>query len=593
MVPRDFPIEPAGIVPRAGDGRIPNPQTPTGTPIGSTPRCDVVVRGGAPGASGRLDALIARLQNRLRAPEVICLEGRFDQPIHVWGKFTPALLVIEAAPGHDAVVAPGRARASDVSPGEYDGVAAAVSVVGSTAVEVRGLTITDDWARGTSQTPAGILVEVRGRGYGGPPSACFTHGTHACGGIYLLDDHVSDAANLADEVHDERRWCDNANVDAFGIEVESYGRGRAALLQHVVLEGDSVAHTHTGESEAIAINGDVEDFLLADDTVLDADNIGIDVEGWYNGTSQAAFGLIEHDTVADVDTWANAAYGVWDPAARRCLPLSPNAAGIYDDGATHLWIADDLVAQTDQGISLDTETAGASSSVILVTGNWVVDTAGTRRGDPSYGVNPPGVPGRSDVAGHAYDAFYVDAFGPRTSIEDVYAAGNVFANASRFFGGRRLHHDDVVTFGGRWSHVEVWGNTIIGGGGSDSWTTLLGVDTRPVERGGTAIDCNDYERLSRLAPAFTLADLTAGSLSSWQQRNGYGWDRWSSVGARPRCPAPRGSVVVVADPGVVAAVSTPATLPPSRGGRERPGLPATGAGRSDRGRTTGEGLGSR
>jgi hypothetical protein len=412
---------------------------------------------------------------------VICLDGRFDQPIHVWGRSTPPLLFTAAAPGHDAVVAPGRARASDVSPGECDGVAVAVRAVGSTAVEVRGLTITDDWARGTSETPAGILVEVRGRGYGAPPSACFTHGTRACGGIYLLlDDHASDGANLAD------------------------------------------------------------------DTVVDTDNVGIDIEGWCDGTSQTAFGLIEEDAVA----------------------------------------------QTDQGISLDSETAGGSSSATLVTGDWVVDTAGARRGDPSYGPNPPRIPGRSDVAGHAYDAFYVDAFGRRTSIEDVYATENVFVNASRSFGGRHLHHDDVVTLGGRWSHVEIRGNTIVGGGSSDPWTTLLGVDTRPVEGDGAAIDCNDYEGLSPLVPTFSRGDLGAGSLASWRQRNGYGWDRWSAVGARSDCPAPRGSVAV-ADPGVVADVTAPATLPPFRDGRERPGRLATGAGRSDTARTTGEAAGSR
>lgn len=540
VVAADFPIEALGAVPRAGDGRIPNPTTPTGTPASVAPRCDLVVRGGQANSGDRVDALVAGLENRLRAPEVICLAGRFDEPIRVWGKFDPEPLVLEAAPGHEAVVAPGPARPDDVSSGEFDGVAAAVSVVGSTAVEVRGLTVTNYWAKGTSETPAGILVEVRGPGYGGPPSACLTRGTHHCGGIYLLDDHVSDIANRADEAHDERRWCGNSSVDAFGIEVESYGRGQDAALQHVVLEGDSVTHTRTGQSETVAINGDVEDFLVADDTVADTDNIGLDIEGWYNGTTQASLGLVEHVTVADVDTWSNAAYGTWDAREGRCLPFSPNAAGIYDDGATHIWIADNVVAQTDQGISLDTETAGGSSSAILVTGNLVWDSAGTRRGDPSSGPNPPGVPGRSAVAGHAYDAFYVDAFGPRTSISDVYAADNVFANASRFFGGRRLHHNDVVTFGGRWSHVELWDNTIVGGGGADPWTTLLGVDTRPVTVRGSVIDCNEYEGLSPRAPAFSLGGLQAGILPSWQRRNGYGWDHHSTLDTRPDCPAARG-----------------------------------------------------
>lgn len=533
-----FPVEALGVSPRPGDGLIPNPVTPSGAPLQPAPACDRVLEPGPDHSSAPVDALIANLENRVQGTEVICLAGRFDQPIDVWNKYDPHLLVLEPAPGRQAVIAPGQVAARAVDPGEYDGVAGAISLVGSTGVEVRGLSIEDYWTDGTSETPAGILVEVVGRGFGEPVSACLTHGERTCGDVYLLDDRLTDIANRADEVHDVARWCDNSNVDAFGIEVESYGRGPAAALQHVAVEGDTVTGTRTGQSETVAVNGDVEDFLVAHDTIADADNIGIDVEGWYDGTSQAEHGLIVDDTVADVDTWSNAAYGTWDARIRRCLALSPNAAGIYDDGAAYIWIDHDLVAQTDQGISLDTKTAGGSSSHILVTDDTVWDSAGTRKGDPSTGPNPAGVPGRSEVAGHAYDALYVDAFGPRTSISDVYAADNVFVNQSRFFGGRRLHHDAVVTLGGRWSEVELWDNTIVGGGGSDPWTTSLAVDTPPASRQGAILDCSDYEQLSATAPAFSLgSSVEAGTLGAWRRVNGYGWDAESSLDARPDCPA--------------------------------------------------------
>lgn len=536
VVAADFPTEALGVAPLPGDGRIPNPSTPTGVPIGSAPACSQTVVAGADHSSSAVNRLISGLQDRIVRADVVCLSGTFHQPIHIWGKADPALLVIEALPGGEAVVSPGQALASAVNPNEYDGVAGAVSVVDSTAVEVRGLSIEGYWALGPAETPAGIYAEVRGAGFGGSPSACFTRRGRSCGDIYLIDNHISGITNRAAAVGDVQSWCDNPDVDAFGIDAEAYGRGPGEALQHVVIEGNTITGTLTGQSETVAINGDVTDYLIARNVISDTDNIGIDTEGWYDGTGQASHGLVLANTVADVDSWANTAYGTWDRSAGRCEPLPPNAAGIYDDGATYVWIADNLVAQTDQGISLDTETPGRWSDHLLVSGNLVWDSRGARLGDPSVGPNPPGVAGRSDVAGHAYDAFYVDAFGPGSSIYDVYAYDNHFANASRYFGGRHQHHDDVVALGGRWKDVLLWDNTITGGGASNPWVSLLGVDERPLSAAGTTIDCNDYEAPTSAGTAFTLGSRQAGALATWQQANGYGWDAHSLMGRAAGCP---------------------------------------------------------
>jgi hypothetical protein len=76
-----------------------------------------------------------------------------------------------------------------------------------------------------------------------------------------------------------------------------------------------VDNPRTGQSETAAVNGDVQDILVARNTIADTDNIGLDIEDWYNS-----------------------AYGRWRRPERRCLPIAPKAAGIYDDVAQKLGI---------------------------------------------------------------------------------------------------------------------------------------------------------------------------------------------------------------------------------------------------------------
>jgi hypothetical protein len=530
-----FHFEPVGVAPQFGNGKIPNPKTPDGAPVGDNPACQVVFTAGPTVTSQTVNEAISALENTLTHPETICLRGIFTGPIQVWGKYDPQLLTIEAEPGHRAHLALGAVNPSAVNANEYDGVAGAVSIVDSTSVQIRGLWISGYHTQGTAQTPAGIYVEVRGKGFQGSPSSCFTRGAHACGNIYLIDNHIDDIANTADTINTVKRWCNNGNVDAFGIEAESYGKGPHEALQHVVVEDNVIDHTRTGESETLAINGDVTDFLVVHNKIYDTDNIGIDTEGWYNGTSQANHGFVSDNTVANVDTWNNTAYGVWDAKNGICQPLSPNAGGIYDDGGAYIWINHNVVANTDQGISLDTENANRWTDHILVSHNTVWDTAGTRRGDPSFGPNPKGIAGRSTVAGHAYDAFYVDAFGAHASIYDVYAYDNSFNNSSRYFGGRRLHHSDVVDFGGLWKDVVLWDNTISGGGKTNPWVFVLGIDNRPMAVHGTTINCTTYRNLSAVHDNFYLPNREFHTLQHWQKGNGYGWDAQSVMNTRPAC----------------------------------------------------------
>ena len=122
--------------------------------------------------------------------------------------------------------------------------------------------------------------------------------------------------------------------------------------------------------------------------IHDTDNIGLDTIGWETGTSQASHGYVTGNTVYNVDTWSNAAYGKW--SSGTCVARPENAAGIYDDGASYIWIDGNTVWNTDQGINLDVETAGKETDHLLVSGNTVHADPGTSKSDPSTGTNPPG-----------------------------------------------------------------------------------------------------------------------------------------------------------------------------------------------------------
>jgi hypothetical protein len=540
-----FPIEPEGTAPADGDGLIPNPQSPSGVPVSAPGSCTVTFSSASGSTSADVNSWIASNENSITATTVVCLSGTFDDPIHVWSKSSAALLEIAPEPGSAAALDLGEVRPADTNPNQYWADSGAISVVDSRSVEIYGLTVENYTWDGTAHSPAGIYVTVRSdttnTNQGTYPhlSACFLNGG-ACSDIYILDNTVRDITNTADENHASKPVCGNGNVDAYGIAAIAAGSSTSPALQHLVIEGNTVTGTRTGQSETVTINGDITDFLAADNTIYDTDNIGLDTIGWETGTAQARHGLVQGNEVYNVDTYSNAAYGKWDSATGTCGPLPENAAGLYDDGASYIWINDNVVWNTDQGINLDVETANKQTDHLLVSGNTVRDDPGTATSDPSDGPNPPGTSGTSTVAGHDPYAMYIDAFGSKASITDVYVHNNTFQNQSQYF----LTPGDgmpVVDLGGIWSNVQIWHNTIAGKGPADRYNPLLEVDRQP--SGGTnTVNCNDYENLSTAADTvngnFALPDNDWLTLAQWQAHNGHGWDADSEVGGfSTSCPA--------------------------------------------------------
>jgi hypothetical protein len=541
---RSFPLEPEGTIPADGDGLIPNPQTPTGGPAGPPASCTVTFSSASGSTSADVNAWISGHENSITATTVVCLSGTFTDPIHVWGKSSTALLEIAPAPGATATLNLGEVAAADTNRNQYWPDSGGVSIVDSRSVEIYGLTVENYTWDGTAHSPAGIYVTVRSDTSNPNQntyphlSACFLNGG-ACSDIYILDNTVRDITNTADENFTTKSDCDNGNVDGYGIAAIAAGSSTSAPLQHLVIEGNTVTGTRTGQSETVTINGDITDFLATANTIDDTDNIGLDTIGWETGTSQASHGLVQGNTVYNVDTYDNAAYGTWDTTTGTCGPLPENAAGLYDDGASYVWINDNVVWNADQGINLDVETAKKETDHLLVSGNTVYDDPGTSKSDPSDGTNPPGTSGTSTVAGHDPYAMYIDAFGSKASITDVYVHDNTFQNQSQYF-LRPSYGMPVVDLGGIWSNVQIWHNTISGEGPADRYNPLFEVDKQPAS-GTSTVDCNDYENLSTAPNTvngnFALPGNDWLTLAQWQARNGHGWDADSEVGGfSSSCP---------------------------------------------------------
>lgn len=541
----DFPIEPVDHAPVDGDGRVPNPASPSGVPVQAPGSCAVTISSSLGATSASVNAWIAENENALSTDTVLCLSGVFTEPLHVWSKTSVPLLEIAPAPGTTATLDLGTVSSADTDPNQYWSDTGGISIVDSRSVEVYGLTIENYTYDGPGQTPAGIYVSARSDTQSTDQSrvphlsACFLGGG-SCSNIYLIDNTVSGITNTADENHTTKSYCNNANVDAYGIAVIAGSTSTSQRLQHVVVEGNTVTGTRTGQSETVTFNGSLEDFLAADNVVHNADNIGLDTIGWETGGAQASHGYVYDNTVFDVDTESNAAYGKWNATAGVCEPMPENAAGLYDDGASYIWFDANTVWNSDQGINLDVETPKKETDHLLVSDNTVHQDPGTSSVNPSVGAEPPGFAGTSSVAGHDPYALYIDAFGSKASIADVYVHDNTFQNESQHY-LVPSYGMPVVDLGGRWSNVDIWHNTIEGMGGSDRYNPLMEVDHWPKNGSLNVIDCNDYASLSSANDSvdgnFATPKASWLTLGDWQVHNRYGWDGSSGVGGFPTiCP---------------------------------------------------------
>jgi hypothetical protein len=160
-----------------------------------------------------------------------------------------------------------------------------------------------------------------------------------------------------------------SNEDAHGIAIYGEGSTENSAIQNVIIENNIVHDMKTGSSESIVVNGNVKNWEIIANEVVDVNNIAIDAIGG-EGTvaphavndrmlphalDAARYGFIENNTVTRMSTVGNGAYGgghSW-------------AGAIYVDGAHHLYIADNEVVDAEWAYDIGAENCVVSGNVTL------------------------------------------------------------------------------------------------------------------------------------------------------------------------------------------------------------------------------------
>ncbi len=156
---------------------------------------------------------------------------------------------------------------------------------------------------------------------------------------------------------------DLLGADAHGIAV--YGTSAPASINNLVIDDNELYSLKLGSSEALVLNGNVEIFTVTNNIVRDNDNIGLDFIGYEDTAPDPTYdrardGLVSGNTVFNIDTLTNPAYG-----GER------SAGGIYVDGGTNIVIERNKVYSSNIGIEIASEHKGRATSFITVRNNLI------------------------------------------------------------------------------------------------------------------------------------------------------------------------------------------------------------------------------
>ena len=142
-----------------------------------------------------------------------------------------------------------------------------------------------------------------------------------------------------------------------GMGITVYGTSGTAISD-LLLAWNTISNCEPATSEALTLNGNVRNFAVISNTVVDVNNIGIDFIGGetdINPSQGARHGLCTGNRVIR----ARSSYG------------GGFAAGIYVDGGTDIVIERNVVSECDMGIELGAENAGWDTTGIVVRSNLV------------------------------------------------------------------------------------------------------------------------------------------------------------------------------------------------------------------------------
>lgn len=155
----------------------------------------------------------------------------------------------------------------------------------------------------------------------------------------------------------DNRIHDIRGKHAMGITV--YGT-EASPIADLVIDGNEIYDCEPAQSEALALNGNVERFAVTNNIVRDVNNIGIVMIGGETDiqpdpTKVARDGVCRGNQVYR----ARSSYG------------GGFAAGIYVDGGRDIVVEHNVVAESDLGIEIGAENTGIVASGVVVRNNVI------------------------------------------------------------------------------------------------------------------------------------------------------------------------------------------------------------------------------
>ena len=166
--------------------------------------------------------------------------------------------------------------------------------------------------------------------------------------VYGYGSHIDLTSN---EIYNIRGGAEDGG--AMGITI--YGSNDSQSINHLIIDGNFIHDCDPAWSEALTLNGNIENFEVTHNTVQDVNNIGIDFIGGEDWLSSkfARNGICAWNQVYR----ANSSYG------------DGYAAGIYVDGGENIIVENNIVSGSDIGMEIGAENQGVVTSGVIVRDN--------------------------------------------------------------------------------------------------------------------------------------------------------------------------------------------------------------------------------
>src|SRR5580700_308343 len=229
---------------------------------------------------------------------------------------------------------PGQTATIDGTGLSVTGTQGLINIVNQSYITVNGFEIRNYTTSKAALTPAGIWVTGSGSG------------------LQLLNNVVHNITTTAEKTG-----------NAFGIAV--YGTSSTPIT-NLTISGNQVYSLKTGQSESVNVDGNVTYFSITNNVVHDNDNIGIDAIGFEkvgpSGHDQAKYGEVSGNTVYNITSYGNPAYG-----------NQYAADGLYCDGCAYVIFERNTIYRCDLNMEAASEHNGHNSSYVTIRNNLFYD----------------------------------------------------------------------------------------------------------------------------------------------------------------------------------------------------------------------------